>query len=350
MERLPFTGSSALISAHPEMLRIFKEIRGVLARNGIPLLFIGETGTGKDLFAQSVHYLSARRNSPFLVVNCGAISKDLIESELFGHAKGSFTGADCNRKGYFEEAKGGTLFLDEIGELPLDAQVKLLRVLQEGKLSKVGSSKIVKTDVRIVAATNCDLESMVKMGTFREDLYYRIAKYPLQLLPLRERKMDIPLLADEFMRIFSTGAEKKITSINPQTLSIFKKYTWPGNVRELESTIEIAIAFHPGGRYRAIHHRYFPLRLMRKFGLRKSVCPIPRPRPGQVKHEILEALALSGKRSVNDLAQIIAHSKSTIKDNLRTLERAGKIHVEHRPGRSGNLIHLVQRISKESNK
>ncbi len=341
MERLPFTGSCALVSGHPGMLRIFHEIRNVLAQKNIPILFIGETGTGKELFAKSIHHHSRRKNKPFVAINCGAIPENLIESKLFGHEKGAFTGAHRRRKGAFEKADGGTLFLDEIGELPLQAQVKLLRVLQEGEFNKVGSDQSQIVDVRIVAATNRNVEKMVAKGEFREDLYYRLAKYPVHLPPLRERPMDVEPLAMEFVNRDAAKYGKIITSIHPQTLTMFRNYPWPGNVRELESVIEIAVAFHPEDQG-CLHHRHFPPPLMRKFRTRKSSRSPRRPQHGQVDREIINRLRRHGPQSIGSLSKSINRSKSTIKDHVRALEQAGKIHVEHRKGRLGNRIHLAK--------
>lgn len=212
-----------------------------IAAHNVPVLILGETGTGKELFAEAIAKASLRKNKPFLAINCGAISKDLINSELFGHKKGAFTGADTNRKGLFQEANGGTLFLDEVGDLPLDAQVKLLRTLQEGQVTPVGENSSVKIDVRIIAATHKDLMYQVSIGNFREDLFHRLAVGILQLPPLRNRPGDIELLIEHSLEKINTDSREqpewqhKIISLKAKKLLL--EYSWPGNVRELHHTL-----------------------------------------------------------------------------------------------------------------
>ena len=201
------------------------------------VLILGESGTGKELIAHSIHKVSARRNKPFIVVNCGALAANLIESDLFGHEKGSFTGAITKREGKFELADGGTIFLDEIGELPLELQVKFLRVLQEREIEPVGG-KPKKIDVRVLAATNKDLEEEVAAGRFRIDLYYRLNVFPLVLPALRERKEDVPLLANYFLKKYSTEEGKNIPVLSTEAANMLIEYDWPGNIRELENTIQ----------------------------------------------------------------------------------------------------------------
>ncbi len=205
------------------------------------VLILGETGTGKELFARALHTLSRRKDRPLVKVNCAALPANLIESELFGHEKGSFTGATARRTGRFELAHEGTIFLDEIGELPLELQAKLLRVLQEGEIERVGGSKTHKVDVRVLAATHRDLQQMVTQGRFREDLYYRLSVFPLTLPPLRERKHDISLLAQCFVNKYAQKTGKNITDIPGSTMARLLNYHWPGNVRELENVIERAV-------------------------------------------------------------------------------------------------------------
>ena len=202
----------------------------------------GESGTGKELIAKSLHLLSARKNNPFVAVNCAAIPEGLYESELFGHEKGAFTGAIRTKRGYFAQANGGTLFLDEVAEISESVQVKLLRVLQEKCFYPVGGEKPMEVDVRILTATNKNLEEAVMNGTFREDLFYRIYVIPIYLPPLRERREDIPLLADYFVKKFNKEMGKQIKEISPPALRKLLSYSWPGNVRELENTIEYAVA------------------------------------------------------------------------------------------------------------
>jgi two-component system response regulator AtoC len=205
------------------------------------VLITGESGTGKELVARALHYNSDRSQNPFIAVNCGAIPENLLESELFGHAKGAFTDAIRTKKGLFEEADGGTLFLDEIGELPGQLQVKLLRVLQEGEIRRIGESKPIQIDVRIVAATVKDLQKEVNEGRFREDLFYRLNVLPLHIPPLRERREDIPLLVHHFIRKYNQAMNKNVKDLDHRAMETLMGYKWYGNVRELENTIERAI-------------------------------------------------------------------------------------------------------------
>lgn len=210
------------------------------------VLITGESGTGKELMARAVHYNSRRRNQPFIVVNCGAIPSELMESELFGYQKGAFTGAATNRKGKFEVASGGTVFLDEVGELPLNMQVKLLRVLQEKEIDVLGDPLPRAVDVRIVAATNRDLFTLLQEGSFREDLYYRLSVAPLHIPPLRERVEDIPLLTHFIMGKLKQRLEKEV-AIDEKVIEAFQRYGWPGNVRELENLLERLVVFNRTG-------------------------------------------------------------------------------------------------------
>lgn len=222
------------------------ELARKVAPTDATVLLIGETGTGKEVFANAIHQNSLRKNKNFVAVNCAAFSHDLLESEMFGHVAGAFTGALKDKKGLFEEAGGGTLFLDEIGEMPLDLQVKLLRVLESGEYHKVGSSKPSAANVRIIAATNRDLNSEIVNGRFRQDLYYRLSAFIIMLPALRERNMDIEMLATYFMKLYNEKTNKKITSMHTKTLQILKTYHWPGNIRELRNVIERGVILTSG--------------------------------------------------------------------------------------------------------
>jgi len=216
------------------------------AKANIPILITGESGVGKEVIARAIQGASERSGKPFITVNCGAIAENLVESILFGHEKGSFTGANSKHLGKFQEAHTGTLFLDEVGELPLDMQVKLLRVLQEGEVDPIGSKRPVSVDVRIVSATNRDLAQAVKDGTFREDLFYRLNVFPIQVPSLRERAADIPALLEHFIKRFNAQERLSIRGASGDTVDLLKKYEWPGNVRQLENTIFRAMILSDG--------------------------------------------------------------------------------------------------------
>jgi two-component system response regulator AtoC len=215
------------------------------------VLLLGETGTGKELAARAIHYHGARKERRFVPVNCGALPPDLVESELFGHARGAFTGAATARAGLFEEAKGGTIFLDEVAELPLPAQVKLLRALQEKEIRRVGESTSVQVDVRVVAATHRDLREEARAGRFREDLFWRLNVLPVRLPPLRERAGDVPLLAAHLLEKHARALRRELSGFEPEALGLLERHAWPGNVRELENAVERAVALARGPRVAA---------------------------------------------------------------------------------------------------
>jgi two-component system response regulator AtoC len=231
---------SSIIAKSREMTDIFRTITKI-ADFKTTVLITGESGTGKELVARAIHDRSQRKPSPFVAINCGAIPENLLESELFGHKKGAFTDASADRRGLFEEASGGTLFLDEIGELPLNLQVKLLRVLQEDTIRRLGDPKDVKVDVRIIAATHRDLAADVKAGRFREDLFYRINVLAIAIPPLRSRREDVNLLIDHFLARNNARLGTNIRGVSPEARKLLLEYAWPGNVRELENTIERAM-------------------------------------------------------------------------------------------------------------
>ena len=211
------------------------------AKTDSSVLLLGESGVGKELFAEQIHLHSPRSNNPLIRVNCAALPENLLESELFGHVKGAFTGASSDRRGRFELADGGTIFLDEIGDLPLNLQVKLLRVIQHRVFERVGGAEPIKVDVRIIAATNKDIEAEVASGRFRADLYYRLNVLPIYIPPLRERRDDIPVLADFFLKRFNREIKKQISGFAPEAMEVLLSYSWPGNVRELENAVERAV-------------------------------------------------------------------------------------------------------------
>ncbi len=234
-----------MIGISPQIQEVFNAIRKVATTNA-PVLITGENGTGKELAALAIHRSGSRGSGPFVAINCGAIPENLLESELFGHEKGAYTGAHIQRKGRVELARDGTLFLDEIGELSTPLQVKLLRFLQEHQIERIGGREQIEVDVRVIAATNRDLKAAMREGRFREDLYYRLGVVAIPLPPLRDREGDIPLLATAMLQHFGAEANKKISAFTPQALRALERYQWPGNVRELENRIKRAVIMAEG--------------------------------------------------------------------------------------------------------
>ncbi|MEJ5301470.1 MAG: sigma 54-interacting transcriptional regulator [Thermodesulforhabdaceae bacterium] len=281
-----------------------------VAPSNMTVLIYGETGTGKELVAKAIHENSPRANGPLVRVNCAALPETLLESELFGHEKGAFTGAFTRRKGRFEEAHGGTIFLDEVGELPLGAQAKLLRVLQEREFQPLGSSKTVKVDVRIIAATNRDLQKEVENGKFRADLYYRLNAFTIHIPPLRDRGADILLLAEHFISKYSHELSKSVKRISPTVAEIFLNYFWPGNVRELENVIERAVLMATEDTIEVFH---LPPTLQPKniphseksFGILKSMVE------SYERSLIMDALQLSGG-NVSKAARLLKTTRRVI--------------------------------------
>jgi DNA-binding NtrC family response regulator len=229
-----------VIGKSPSMVEVYKTI-GRAAPTKSTVLVLGESGTGKELIARAIHEHSPQAGKPFVAVDCGALTETLLASELFGHVRGAFTGAVVDKKGVFEEADGGTCFLDEIGNINIETQAKLLRVLQEHEVKRVGSQRSVKVDVRIIAATNKDLKALIRIGAFREDLYYRVKVVTIRLPPLRERRDDIPRLAEYFLRRYRSDNRKPVNSISDAAMDLLRNYAWPGNIRELENVIERAV-------------------------------------------------------------------------------------------------------------
>ncbi len=255
-----------LVGSSPAMRSVFETIEGV-AYSTSTVLVSGESGTGKELVARAIHHRSQRRSRPFVAINCSALTESLLESELFGHEKGAFTGATSAKRGLFEVCDGGSIFLDEIGEIPLSTQVKLLRVLQEGEFKRVGATEIRKVDVRVIAATNANLEKARDAGTFREDLYYRLKVITIDVPPLRNRIDDIPLLAIHFLKKYSQRNNKDLRGFTPEALEMLNRYPWPGNVRELENAIERAVVL---GRQEEIQATDLPAELRQPHPARRA--------------------------------------------------------------------------------
>jgi PAS domain S-box-containing protein len=298
------------------MVQVFDLISSA-AQSEAPVIIYGESGTGKELIASAIHKMGPRRKGSFIKVNCAALSESLLESELFGHVKGAFTGADRTRVGRFEAANGGDIFLDEIGDLPLSTQVKLLRVLQEKEIEKVGDHRPISIDVRILAATNQDLSILMEEGRFREDLYYRIGVIPIHLPPLRERREDVPLLIEAFINRIHLKADKPISGMSREALNLLFSYDWPGNVRELINVIEYSFVLcHEG----EIMPNHLPARVT---GKQPSVAPrrraVKKQNDEAERKRILEALAATGGNQ-SKAAEILGISRVTLWKRLKAYD------------------------------
>ncbi len=302
----------ALIGSSPAM----KELYGIIetiAEFDTTVLIYGETGTGKELIARTIHNFSHRKNGPFIPINCSALSSSVLESELFGHVKGAFTGALQDRRGRFEMAQAGTVFLDEIGNLSLDLQVKLLRTIQERIIERVGSSDQIPIDVRVLSATNHDLTELVAKKLFREDLYYRLKVFQVNVPPLRSRRLDIPILGDHFIEKFNRVHNNRIIGLSNATKEMLMKYSWPGNVRELENAVEHAMILTPG---KILEPQYFPpeVRHMQRDG--SPPVPSTNKNPGTEEESIRRALAAFGGNVSKAAIQIGMH-RSTLWRKMR---------------------------------
>ena len=249
-EPISEVGFEQIVGRCAALRRVLREVE-VVAPTDSGVMIQGETGTGKELIAKAIHNRSARRERPLIKLNCAAIPSGLLESELFGHEKGAFTGAIMRKPGRFELADKGTLFLDEVGDIPLELQAKLLRVLQEREFERLGSTRTQQVDVRVIAATHRDLKEMVEEGTFRSDLYYRLHVFPLTVPPLRDRREDIPSIVRHFVGKYSQSMNRHIETIPPHTIEVLTEYAWPGNVRELQNFIERSVILSPGTSLRA---------------------------------------------------------------------------------------------------
>ena len=267
-------GLEGFVGQSPTLQRIFSDIRLLQESVATSVLIAGESGTGKELIARAIHFGSPRKDGPFVPVNCAAMPADLVESLLFGHARGAFTGADDDRIGYFEMAHAGTLFLDEIGDMPLDLQAKLLRVLEDGEVRRVGETTDRKVDVRVLAATNADLPERIQGGRFRQDLYFRLARFTVTAPPLRERREDIPLLAQHFLQLFAGEMGRTPPPLSPQVLESLSEYDFPGNVRELKNIIERALIESRGGEIQS-HQLHFAPQTEAAPSMHASESPIP---------------------------------------------------------------------------
>jgi transcriptional regulator with PAS, ATPase and Fis domain len=300
------------IIGESEKIREVIELVMSVAPTNISVLITGESGVGKEVIAKAIHELSSRRDHQMLSVNCGAIPEGLLESELFGHEKGAFTGAIAMKKGYFELADGGTIFLDEIGETPLQTQVKLLRVLETGEFMRVGSGELRKVNVRILAATNRDLSRMVQMKHFRKDLYYRLKAITIHIPPLRERKEDIPLLVDYFVKETLTGNDIQFQGFTPDAIELIKNYPWSGNIRELKNFIESIIILAAGKKVDAemVREHLYHYQEIPEFS---SALPMPvHTSVEQAERELIYKALLSLGVEIRDMKEILLNMNRNI--------------------------------------
>ena len=311
-----------LVGKSPPMLKIYELIETV-AQTDATVLINGESGTGKELVANAVHFRSPRKNAPFIKVNCAALPETLLETELFGHEKGAFTGALRQRKGRFEAADSGTLFLDEIGDIPLSVQIKLLRVLQERQFERVGGNGTISVDVRLICATQKDLKEGIQRGTFREDLYYRLNVIPLILPPLRERREDILLLADHFLKKFVRKMGKEVSGLSEEAKSLLLKYPFPGNIRELENMLERAVALLKGKVIQAAD-------LPEEIGVNTTIAQAIREKIGTAK-PLHQAVGLFEKEYIQSVleqtqgrkgqaAEVLGISRKSLWEKIKNLE------------------------------
>jgi DNA-binding NtrC family response regulator len=311
----------SIVGAAPGMLDVYKMVARV-APTMSTVLVVGESGTGKELVARAIHTHSPRAVEPFVAVNCTALTESLLESELFGHQKGAFTGAVASKRGIFEEAQGGTVFLDEIGDVGGKMQAQLLRVLQEGEIRRVGGAEAIKVDVRVVAATNRELEDEVKQGRFREDLYFRINVVTIRLPPLRERPSDIPLLVDHFLAKYAARERRADAGVAREAMALLQRYGWPGNVRELENVIERALALSKDG---VILPSDLPPEIAHTDGAPPSSAPPglvdDRPTLAELERRYIELVLRETGGNKKRAAEILGIDRRTL---YRTLEREGK--------------------------
>ena len=302
----------------------------------ISVLIIGESGTGKELVAKAIHKQSRRSSKPLVIVNCGAIPEGIIESELFGHKKGSFTGAAEDRKGYFEEADGGTVFLDEIGEMPVETQVKLLRVLESGEFMRVGDAKTRKVDVRMIAATNKNLTQETEKGRFRQDLYYRLRTVTVEIPPLRQRLEDIDLLTERFALLFSRSNDIVFRGFSTDAIRVMKQYDWPGNVRELRNFVESVILLEKGNK---ISSEIVLKHLEPMVGGASPNLPVPVDKSsGQAERELILQQLLFLRQDMRDIKSLFSGGKIDHSGEIGYLNSGGGLNLTALEGDVGNLI------------
>ncbi len=306
-------GYHGILGKSPVMLSLFETIENV-AQSDTPVMILGESGSGKELVARAIHRASGRSDKPYVKVNCAALNENLLESELFGHVKGAYTGADRSRVGRFEAAHQGTIFLDEIGDIPPAIQIKLLRVLEDRKIERVGDNRPIPVDVRVITATHKRLETLIEQGLFREDLYFRINVFPLNCPPLSERREDIPLIAQSFIRRNATSSGKKIIGLTPGALEILTDYAWPGNVRELRNAIEYAFVLCQSG---GIGTQHLPHKIVHGTFDPKAACELD---PGCVKdrESLVHVLRQAGGNQ-SKAAKMLGVSRVTVWKRMKKL-------------------------------
>jgi two-component system, NtrC family, response regulator HydG len=305
-------GFYGILGQSPDMLMLFELITKV-ARSDAPVFIQGESGVGKELVARAIHDSSPRSGGPFIKVNCAALNENLLESELFGHTKGAFTGADRSRVGRFEAASGGSIFLDEIGDVPLASQVKLLRVLEEKEIERVGDHQPIPVDVRIITATNRRLEELISQGRFREDLFYRINVVPLRIPSLRERLDDLPILVEGFIERLCQRTGKSITGLTPEAMHCLLSHSWPGNCRELQNAIEYAFVLCPEGQ---IRREYLPARLLTETAVDSTAASCASRMINAERMKLVDALRKTGGNQT-EAAKLMGFSRVTLWKKLK---------------------------------
>ena len=306
-------GYHGILGKSQVMLDLFEMIENV-AQSDTPVMIQGESGSGKELVARAIHRASGRCDKPYIKVNCAALNENLLESELFGHVKGAYTGADRTRVGRFEAAHEGTLFLDEIGDIPPSIQIKLLRVLEERKIERVGDNRSIPVDVRVITATHKNLEALIEQGLFREDLYFRINVFPLHCPPLAVRREDIPLIAQSFIRRNSVSCGKKILGLTPEALEILTNYGWPGNVRELRNAIEYAFVLCQSG---GIGAQHLPHKIVHGNTHPQAACELD-PVCTKDRSELIEVLRKAGGNQ-SEAARILGVSRVTVWKRMKKM-------------------------------
>jgi PAS domain S-box-containing protein len=304
-----------MIGASASMQQVFDLVSNA-SMSEAPTIIYGESGTGKELVAKAIHAIGVRKDKPFIKVNCAALNESLLESELFGHVKGAFTGAHKTREGRFEAARGGDIFLDEIGDLPLSTQVKLLRVLEEKVVERVGDNRPIHTDVRIISATNQDLKRLVKQGSFREDFYYRINVIPIHMPPLRERIGDIPILSENFFQRLKVKSGKSIKEISPKALDCLIRYSWPGNVRELKSAFEYAFVSCNG---ETILPQHLPTELIKRTSISETELISSKSLEKIKKQRLMDALRKSNGNQ-SEAARALGISRTSVWSQMKRFD------------------------------